>query len=611
MVEYRSEIFKKRSMVGARSLWKATGSYDKTKPIIAIVNSFTQFVPGHVHLKEAGEVLEQAVNDAGGLAKQFNTIGIDDGIAMGHDGMLYSLPSRELIADSIEYSVNAHRADAMVCLTNCDKITPAMLIAAARLNIPAVIVSGGAMEAGKILKNSKEKAIDLVDAMIAGEDKSINDEELEEIENNACPTCGSCSGMFTANSMNCLSEALGMSLPGNGSLLATHKLRKELIIKAGQLIVKNTKKYYDNDDFSVLPRSIMTKKSFKNAMALDIAMGGSTNTILHLLAIAYEAKVDFTLKDIEELSKKVPNLCKVAPSSSYHMEDVHNSGGVMAIMGELARNNLIYTDNPTIHSNNIQEMLKTWDINQPDNKVDEEIKKFYCATRSNMVGKLFYLSCENYLEKPTIDVKNGCVRDFENAYSKDGGLAVLRGNFATEGSIVKTAGVDDSIKQFTGRAMVCESQEEACARILGEAKAGDVIVIRYEGPKGGPGMQEMLYPTSYLYSKKLNTKCALITDGRFSGGSSGLVIGHVSPEAAEGGTIALIEDGDIIKIDITNRSLELVLSDKELELRRQKQNKRGSEAFTPAKERKRKVSKALKIYSKHVKNASLGAVVDF
>jgi dihydroxy-acid dehydratase len=593
-----------RNMAGARALWRATGTKENEfdRPIIAIVNSYTQFVPGHVHLKNIGDIVAEAIREAGGVPKEMNTIAIDDGIAMGHNGMLYSLPSRELIADSVEYMLNAHCVDAMVCISNCDKITPGMMMAAMRLNIPAVFVSGGPMEAGKAELRGKPKKMDLVDAMVAAVSDEVTDEETVIMERSACPTCGSCSGMFTANSMNCLAEALGLAFPGNGTLVATHKLRKELFVSAGKRIVELTKAYYENNDESVLPRSIANFKAFENAMTLDIAMGGSTNTVLHLLAIAYEAGVDFTMADIDRLSRKVPHLCKVAPSTDkYHIEDVHRAGGIMGILGELDRAGLIHTDVKTVHTDSLKDAIKKWDI---VNK-DADALKFYSAAPGN-VPTLEPFSQDKYWELDT-DREKGCIRDKKNAYSQDGGLAVLYGNLAYDGCIVKTAGVDESILKFTGKARVFESQEDAVNAILSDKIVpGDVVIIRYEGPKGGPGMQEMLYPTSYLKSKGLGKVCALITDGRFSGGTSGLSIGHVSPEAAEGGNIALVNEGDIIKIDIPNRKIEIDITDDELSRRRKEIEKRG---FKPV-DRDRKISAALKAYSIFTTSAARGAVRD-
>lgn len=572
-------------MAGARGLWRATGMKDEDfgKPIIAVVNSFTQFVPGHVHLKDLGQLVAAEIQAAGGVAKEFNTIAVDDGIAMGHDGMLYSLPSRDLIADSVEYMVNAHCADAMVCISNCDKITPGMLMAAMRLNIPVVFVSGGPMEAGKVKFRGDEKAIDLVDAMVVAADDSYTDEEVAEFERSACPTCGSCSGMFTANSMNCLTEALGLSLPGNGSIVATHANRKKLFLKAGQLIVELAKRYYEQNDASILPRSIATKAAFKNAMTLDIAMGGSTNTVLHLLAAANEAEVDFTMDDIDELSRRVPVLSKVAPAKQdVHMEDVHRAGGIMAILGELDRANLLDVSVPTVHEKTLKDALDKWDIIRTE---DPDVYEFYRSSPGGVPTQVAF-SQNRYYSTLDGDREKGVIRNAEHAFSKDGGLAVLYGNIALDGCIVKTAGVDESILKFTGSARVFESQDAAVEAILGnEIKAGDVVVIRYEGPRGGPGMQEMLYPTSYLKSKGLGKDCALVTDGRFSGGSSGLSIGHVSPEAAEGGAIGLVEDGDTIEIDIPNRTIHLNIDDATLAHRRTIQEAKG---WHPKEERKRK-----------------------
>ncbi|TNF27032.1 MAG: dihydroxy-acid dehydratase, partial [Deltaproteobacteria bacterium] len=543
-----------RNMAGARGLWRATGmkNEDFGKPIIAIANSFTQFVPGHVHLKDLGQLVAREVETAGGVAKEFNTIAVDDGIAMGHDGMLYSLPSRDLIADACEFMVNAHCADAMICISNCDKITPGMLMAALRLNIPVVFVSGGPMEAGKVVLRGKERALDLVDAMVAAADERYTDEEVASIERSACPTCGSCSGMFTANSMNCLTEALGLSLPGNGSMLATHADREGLFREAGRLVVDLCRRYYEQDDERVLPRSIASFEAFENAMSLDIAMGGSTNTVLHLLAAAHEAGVDFTMADIDRLSRRVPCLSKVAPSKpDVHMEDVHRAGGVIAILGELARGGLLNTAVPTVHSATLGDALATWDLAASPS---DAVRAFYSAAPGGVPTQTAFSQSRRW--EPDTDRERGVIRDVPHAFSQDGGLAVLYGNIALDGCIVKTAGVDDKILKFTGPARVFESQEAAVAGILaGEVVAGDVVVIRYEGPRGGPGMQEMLYPTSYLKSKGLGAQCALITDGRFSGGTSGLSIGHASPEAAEGGAIALIEEGDVVEIDIPNRSI--------------------------------------------------------
>lgn len=599
-----------RNMAGARALWRATGMKegDFGKPIIAIANSFTQFVPGHVHLKDMGQLVAREIEKAGGVAKEFNTIAVDDGIAMGHGGMLYSLPSRDLIADSVEYMVNAHCADALVCISNCDKITPGMLNAALRLNIPVVFVSGGPMEAGKTRLAGEIVKLDLVDAMVQAADDSVSDEDVEAIERSACPTCGSCSGMFTANSMNCLTEALGLSLPGNGSLLATHADRKELFLGAGRLIVELARRYYEQDDESVLPRSIASFGAFENAMALDIAMGGSTNTVLHLLAAAHEAKVEFTMSDIDRMSRRIPNLCKVAPSTpQYHMEDVHRAGGVMGILGELDRAGLLNSDLPTVHSASMAAALDDWDIKRSSAK--DSVKTFYAAGPAGIPTQTAFSQDTRW---PSLDEdrQKGCIRSIEHAYSREGGLAVLFGNIARDGCIVKTAGVDESIWQFTGRARVFESQESAVEAILGDQiVAGDVVVIRYEGPKGGPGMQEMLYPTSYLKSKGLGKQCALLTDGRFSGGTSGLSIGHASPEAAAGGDIALVEEGDVIVIDIPNRSINVALDESELATRRIKMHERGEQAWHPV-HRDRIVSQALIAYALMTTSADRGAVRD-
>ena len=608
MPDYRSKTSTHgRNMAGARGLWRATGMKDEDfgKPIIAVVNSFTQFVPGHVHLKDLGQLVARQIEQAGGVAKEFNTIAVDDGIAMGHDGMLYSLPSRDLIADSVEYMVNAHCADAMVCISNCDKITPGMLMAAMRLNIPVVFVSGGPMEAGKVQIRGGEQAIDLVDAMIVAADDNYTDEEVKAYERSACPTCGSCSGMFTANSMNCLTEALGLSLPGNGSTLATHANRKKLFERAGQLIVEITKRHYEQNDYSVLPRNIAPKAAYENAMTLDIAMGGSTNTVLHLLAAAHEAEVDFTMDDIDRLSRKVPVLCKVAPAvKDVHMEDVHRAGGIMSILGELDRAGLLDTSVPTVHEKTLKDALDKWDIIRTEN---EEVYNFFKSAPGGVPTQTAF-SQDRYYTRLDGDREKGVIRNAEHAFSKDGGLAVLYGNIALDGCIVKTAGVDDSILKFNGTARVFESQDDAVEAILGgKIVAGDVVLIRYEGPQGGPGMQEMLYPTSYLKSKGLGKDCALVTDGRFSGGSSGLSIGHVSPEAAEGGAIALVEDGDRIEIDIPNRTIHLAVADDVLAARREVQEAKG---WKPAKERPRKVSKALKAYAMHATSAAKGAVRD-
>ena len=598
-----------RNMAGARALWRATGMKDDdfSKPIIAISNSFTQFVPGHVHLKDLGQLVAREIERAGGVAKEFNTIAVDDGIAMGHGGMLYSLPSRDIIADSVEYMVNAHCADAIVCISNCDKITPGMLMAALRLNVPVIFVSGGPMEAGKTKLGGKEVKLDLVDAMVQAADESVSDEDVAEIERAACPTCGSCSGMFTANSMNCLTEALGLSLPGNGSLLATHADREELFLEAGRQIVKITKQHYEQDDYSVLPRSIANKQAFENAIALDVAMGGSTNTVLHLLAAAHEGEVAFKMSDIDRMSRKIPNLCKVAPATpDYHMEDVHRAGGVMSILGELAAGGLLHTDIPTVHSESLAAALDKWDVKRSNNKV---AKMRYLAGPAGIPTQVAFSQDCRWPELD-LDRKNGCIRNIEHAYSQDGGLAVLFGNLAEDGCIVKTAGVDESNLNFTGPARIFESQDLAVTAILtDQVIEGDVVLIRYEGPKGGPGMQEMLYPTSYLKAKGLGKTCALLTDGRFSGGTSGLSIGHASPEAAEGGAIGLIEEGDIIIIDIPNRMIKADVSDMVLAVRRAAMEAKGDDAWQPV-ERERKVSLALKAYAALTTSASKGAVRD-
>lgn len=597
-----------RNMAGARGLWRATGmkNEDFGKPIIAVVNSFTQFVPGHVHLQNLGQLVAREIEKAGGVAKEFNTIAVDDGIAMGHDGMLYSLPSRELIADSVEYMVNAHCADAMVCISNCDKITPGMLMATLRLNIPTVFVSGGPMESGKIVLKGKKRAVDLIDAMVAAADSNVSDEEVEVIERSACPTCGSCSGMFTANSMNCLTEALGLALPGNGSVLATHADRKSLFVEAGHLIVDLARRYYEQDDAKVLPRNIANFKSFENAMTLDISMGGSTNTVLHLLAAAREGEVPFTMADIDRLSRKVPVLCKVAPSvQDVHMEDVHHAGGIMAILGELDRARLLTTDGPTVHTATLDDALNRWDIVRT---TSEKVRNFYMAAPGGVPTQVAF-SQDQRFDDVDLDRATGCIRNAEHAHSKDGGLAVLYGNLAEDGCIVKTAGVDQSILKFSGPARIFESQDASVDAILtNKVKAGDVVLIRYEGPRGGPGMQEMLYPTSYLKSKGLGKACALITDGRFSGGSSGLSIGHVSPEAAEGGLIGLVEEGDIIEFDIPNRKVHLKVDDAELKRRRAAMEAKGKAAWKPAAPRKRAVSTALKAYAAFASSAAKGAV---
>jgi dihydroxy-acid dehydratase len=594
-----------RNMAGARGLWRATGMKDGDfgKPIIAIVNSFTQFVPGHVHLKDLGQLVAREVEAAGGVAKEFNTIAVDDGIAMGHDGMLYSLPSREVIADSVEYMVNAHCADAMVCISNCDKITPGMLMAAMRLNIPAVFVSGGPMEAGKVTIKGKQIAVDLVDAMVVAADDAYTDAEVEAMEKEACPTCGSCSGMFTANSMNCLTEALGLSLPGNGSTLATHADRRRLFVEAGHLVVDITRRYYEQDDASVLPRNVASRQAFENAMALDIAMGGSTNTILHILAAAHEGGIDFTQDDIDRLSRRVPCLCKVAPAKSdVHMEDVHRAGGIMAILGQLDTAGLLNRDCPTVHSPTLGAALDHWDISRTNH---DSVRHFYLAAPGNVRTATAFSQDKRY-EELDLDREHGVIRSVEHAFSKEGGLAVLKGNIAPDGCIVKTAGVDESIFVFSGPARVFESQDAAVSAILtGKIREGDVVVIRYEGPKGGPGMQEMLYPTSYLKSKGLGKACALLTDGRFSGGTSGLSIGHVSPEAASGGTIGLVEEGDMIDIDIPARTISLRVGEEELARRRAAQDAKG---WAPAAPRPRKVTTALKAYAMMATSADKGAV---
>ena len=610
MPNYRSRTTTHgRNMAGARALWRATGMQDADfgKPIIAIANSFTQFVPGHVHLKDMGQLVAREIERNGAVAKEFNTIAVDDGIAMGHGGMLYSLPSRELIADAVEYMVNAHCADGLVCISNCDKITPGMLMAALRLDIPTVFVSGGPMEAGKVRWDDREVALDLVDAMVAAADPSVTDEQALAYERSACPTCGSCSGMFTANSMNCLTEALGLSLPGNGSLLATHADRKGLFLEAARVIVELTRRYYERDDASALPRSIATFDAFENAMSLDIGMGGSTNTVLHLLAAAREAEVSFTMADIDRLSRAVPNLCKVAPATPvYHMEDVHRAGGVMGILGELDRAGLLHRHVPTVHSASLGDALQRWDVRRTQ---DASVMDFYRAAPGGVPTTVAFSQERRY---PTLDLDraNGCLRDRDHAYSRDGGLAVLFGNLASDGCIVKTAGVDSSLLRFSGPARIFESQEAAVDAILNDrVRAGDVVVIRYEGPRGGPGMQEMLYPTSYLKSKGLGKACALITDGRFSGGTSGLSIGHISPEAAEGGVIGLVEEGDPIAIDIPNRSINLMVDDDVLERRRAAMNALGVHAWK-AKGRDRNVSAALRAYAVLTTSASRGAVRD-
>ena len=609
MPRYRSRTTTEgRSQAGARALWRATGMKDDdfVKPIIAVVNSFTQFVPGHVHLKDMGQLVAREIEKNGGVAKEFNTIAVDDGIAMGHDGMLYSLPSRELIADSVEYMVNAHCADAMVCISNCDKITPGMLMAAMRINIPVIFVSGGPMEAGKVSWENSVKKIDLVSPMVGSEDKSVSDIQLKELEESACPTCGSCSGMFTANSMNCLTEALGLSLPGNGSTLATHVSRKNLFLDAGKRIVDITKRYYENNEEGILPREIATKEGFENAMSLDVAMGGSTNTVLHLLAAAREAKVDFTMKDIDKISRSVPCLAKLAPASQkYHMEDVHRAGGVFGLLGELKRANKINENVNCVHSTSLGEAINQWDIM---NTEDQGVRKFFAAAPGGIrTTKAF--SQDRVWPSLDLDRENGCIRNKKNAYSQDGGLAVLYGNIASEGCIVKTAGVDEEILKFTGKVKMFESQDTAVEAISADKiKEGDIVLIVYEGPKGGPGMQEMLYPTAHLKGKGLGKVCALLTDGRFSGGTSGLSIGHVSPEAAEGGAIALVEDGDTIDINIPDRAINLKVSDDVLQERRDAMNKKEN-PWQP-KPRHRKVTEALKAYAMMTTSASNGAVRD-
>ncbi len=610
MPRYRSRTTTEgRNMAGARALWRATGMTDDdfTKPIIAVANSFTQFVPGHVHLKDMGQLVAREIEKAGGVAKEFNTIAIDDGIAMGHGGMLYSLPSRDIIADSVEYMVNAHCADALVCISNCDKITPGMLMAALRLNIPAIFVSGGPMEAGKVIAQGAEIHLDLVDAMVTAANPVASDAQVQEYERSACPTCGSCSGMFTANSMNCLTEALGLSLPGNGSLLATHAARRELFLEAGRLIVSLTRRWYEKDDDQVLPRAIASRLAFENAMALDIAMGGSTNTVLHLLAAAHEAGVQFGMADIDRLSRRIPNLCKVAPATQkYHMEDVHRAGGVFGILGELDRAGLIHGGVPTVHSPTLAAALDDWDIVRP---ASEAARERYLAAPGGVPTQEAFSQSRRW-NSLDLDRQGGCIRDLAHAYSQDGGLAVLFGNLAEHGCIVKTAGVDESNLRFEGPARIFESQEAAVEAILADrVLPGEVVLIRYEGPKGGPGMQEMLYPTSYLKSKGLGKACALITDGRFSGGTSGLSIGHVSPEAAEGGTIALVEDGDQISIDIPNRRIELLVDEPTLEERHRSMAARGVQAWRP-RDRQREVSAALQAYAALTTSAARGAVRD-
>ncbi|MBN9420921.1 MAG: dihydroxy-acid dehydratase [Candidatus Accumulibacter sp. 66-26] len=610
MPQYRSRTSTHgRNMAGARALWRATGMKDGDfgKPIIAVVNSFTQFVPGHVHLKDLGQLVAREIEAAGGIAKEFNTIAIDDGIAMGHDGMLYSLPSRDLIADSVEYMVNAHCADAMVCISNCDKITPGMLMAALRVNIPVIFVSGGPMEAGKVQVQGQTIHLDLVDAMVKAVDSSVSQADLDEIERSACPTCGSCSGMFTANSMNCLTEAFGLSLPGNGTVVATHADRKELFLRAGRQIVELCRRYYEEDDASVLPRSIASFEAFENAMTLDVSMGGSTNTVLHILAAAQEAGVDFTMADIDRISRHVPCLCKVAPmTDKYHIEDVHRAGGIMGILGELDRAGLIHRDLPTVHAKTLGDALDTHDVMRASSL---GVLEFYKAAPGGVPTQVAFSQNRRYPELD-LDRSHGCIRNKANAYSLDGGLAVLYGNIALDGCIVKTAGVDESIWKFSGRARVFESQDAAVEAILADSvHAGDVVVIRYEGPKGGPGMQEMLYPTSYLKSKGLGKACALLTDGRFSGGTSGLSIGHASPEAAEGGAIGLVEEGDTIEIDIPNRRIHLAVSDADLATRRAAMDAKGAQAWQPA-ARQRVVSKALQAYALMTTSAATGAVRD-
>ena len=613
MPAYRSKTSTAgRNMAGARSLWRATGMKDDdfSKPIIAIANSFTQFVPGHVHLKDLGQLVAREIEAAGGVAKEFNTIAVDDGIAMGHDGMLYSLPSRDIIADSVEYMVNAHCADAIVCISNCDKITPGMLMAAMRLNIPVIFVSGGPMEAGKVrlavpgTQTIEIKKLDLIDAMVMAADSKVSDADLAEVERSACPTCGSCSGMFTANSMNCLAEALGLALPGNGTVVATHADREQLFKQAGRTIVEMCKRYYEQDDASLLPRS-MGFKAFENAIALDIAMGGSTNTILHLLAIAQEAEIEFTMADIDRMSKIVPQLCKVAPNTNkYHIEDVHRAGGIMGILGELDRAGKLHTDVPTVHAKTMKDALDKWDIAR---NPSDDVKHFYMAGPAGIPTQVAFSQNTRWPSLDT-DRAEGCIRSLDHAFSKEGGLAVLRGNIALDGCVVKTAGVDDSLLVFEGPAHVVESQDEAVENILSDkVKAGDIVVVRYEGPKGGPGMQEMLYPTSYIKSKGLGKACALLTDGRFSGGTSGLSIGHCSPEAAAGGTIGLVKNGDRIRIDIPNRSIDVLVSDEELAKRRVEQDKLG---WKPVLARPRKISAALKAYALLATSADKGAVRD-
>ena len=611
MPQYRSKTSTHgRNMAGARALWRATGmqSEDFGKPIIAVANSFTQFVPGHVHLKDMGQLVARVIEEAGGVAKEFNTIAVDDGIAMGHDGMLYSLPSRDLIADSVEYMCNAHCADALVCISNCDKITPGMMMAAMRLNIPTIFVTGGPMESGKTVLGGEAIKLDLVDAMVMAADSSCSDEDIESVEVSACPTCGSCSGMFTANSMNCLAEALGMALPGNGSTLATHADRKHLFEEAGRRIVEITKDYYENDNENMLPRAIATYEAFENAMALDVAMGGSTNTVLHLLAIAKEAGVNFTMADMDRISRQIPCLVKVAPNSKiFHMEDVHRAGGIMRILGELDRGGLINRDVPTVHASSMGAAMDLWDIRRTD---DEAVHTFFRAAPGGVRTTVAFSQDKRWKTTDT-DPVAGCVRDLENAYTVEGGLAVLYGNIALDGCIVKTAGVDEEIFKFSGPARIYESQDAAVAGILGdEVKSGEVVLIRYEGPKGGPGMQEMLYPTSYLKSKGLGKECALLTDGRFSGGTSGLSIGHASPEAAEGGNIGLVENGDMIEIDIPNRTINVQLTDEQLAERRQAMVAKGKDAWKPVEDRPRKITPALRAYAAMTTSAAFGAVRD-
>jgi dihydroxy-acid dehydratase len=609
MPQYRSRTTTHgRNMAGARGLWRATGMKDSDfgKPIVAVANSFTQFVPGHVHLKDLGQLVCEEIHRAGGIGREFNTIAVDDGIAMGHDGMLYSLPSREIIADAVEYMVNAHCADALVCISNCDKITPGMLMAALRLNIPTVFVSGGPMEAGKVNLKGKVHSIDLIDAMVAAADDAVSDEDVEAIEQSACPTCGSCSGMFTANSMNCLTEALGLALPGNGSVLATHADRKRLFQEAGHLVVDLARRYYEQDDLSALPRSIASFKSFENAMTLDISMGGSTNTVLHLLAAAHEGEIDFTMADIDRLSRRVPVICKVAPSvPDIHLEDVHRAGGIMGILGELDRGGLLDTSGPTVHSETLEAALGRWDVRRTN---ADNVQTFYRAAPGGVRTQVAFSQERRFQELDT-DRATGAIRDVEHAFSQDGGLAVLYGNIAEEGCIVKTAGVDKSALVFHGPARIFESQDAAVQGILGgRVAAGDVVLIRYEGPKGGPGMQEMLYPTSYIKAKGLGKVCALVTDGRFSGGTSGLSIGHCSPEAAEGGAIGLVEEGDVIEIDIPGRTIHLAVSDEDLAHRRAAMEARGEFAWQPAEARQRKVTTALRAYAALTTSAARGAV---